>query len=80
MSDKETASRIGCYQHRSPEATDHREVTPVLRTENTAANRDEWLRTVLREATTRYNNELLDDEERMVLLDRIRRIRRRLGL
>jgi hypothetical protein len=52
----------------------------LIYTENTAANRDERLRTVLREATTRFNNELLPDEERLVLLDRIRRIRRGLGL
>ena len=52
----------------------------MIKTENTAAVLDERLRTVLREAVERYNNELLDDEERMVLLDRIKRIRRRLGL
>jgi hypothetical protein len=33
---------------------------------------------ILREAEERYRNELLDDEERMMLLDRIKRIRRRL--
>jgi hypothetical protein len=54
--------------------------TPVIKTENTADNRDERLRTTLREAVTRFNNELMDDEERMVLLDRVRRIRHRLGL
>ncbi len=41
---------------------------------------DEARRTVLREATDRYLNELLDDEERMLLLDRIRRLRRQLRL
>ena len=40
--------------------------------------RDERRRTILREAETRYQNELLDDEERQLLLDRIRRLRRRL--
>jgi hypothetical protein len=35
---------------------------------------------VLREAVVRYRNELLDDEERMLLLDRIRRLRRALGV
>ncbi len=30
----------------------------------------------LKEATERFNNELLPDEERMLLLDRIRRLRR----
>jgi hypothetical protein len=31
---------------------------------------------ILREAEQRYRNELLEDEERMLLLDRIRRIRK----
>ena len=42
--------------------------------------RDERRRTILREAETRYQNELLDDEERQLLLDRIKRLRRRLGI
>jgi len=33
---------------------------------------------ILREAEERYRNELLEDEERMLLLDRIKRLRRRL--
>jgi hypothetical protein len=33
---------------------------------------------ILREAEERYRNELLEDEERQLLLDRIRRIRRTL--
>ena len=37
-------------------------------------------RTVLREAVERYRNELLDDEERQLLQDRIRRLRRQLGV
>jgi len=37
-------------------------------------------RTILRESVARYRNELTDDEERMLLLDRIRRIRRQLRL
>jgi hypothetical protein len=37
--------------------------------------RDEVKRAVLREATQRFNNELLDDEERQLLLDRIKRLR-----
>jgi hypothetical protein len=41
---------------------------------------DEVLRTVLREAVERFNNELLDDEERQLLQDRIRRLRRHLGV
>jgi hypothetical protein len=41
---------------------------------------DRVLRQVLREAVYRFNHELLNDEERQLLLDRIRRLRRRLGL
>jgi hypothetical protein len=39
----------------------------------------ETKRTVLREATTRFNNEILDDEERQLLLERIRRLRQKLA-
>jgi len=41
--------------------------------------RDEVRRTVLREAEARYRNELMDDEERMLLLDRIKRLRKALA-
>jgi hypothetical protein len=41
---------------------------------------DEAKRTVLREAESRYRHELLDVEERMLLLDRVRKLRRGLGL
>jgi hypothetical protein len=41
--------------------------------------RDEVKRTVLREATQRFNNELMDDEERQLLLDRIKRLRKALA-
>ena len=41
--------------------------------------RDETRRTILREATQRFNNELLDDEERLLLLGRIKRLRRTLS-
>jgi len=44
------------------------------------ATRDEVRRTILRESLTRYRNELMDDEERMLLWDRILRLRRRLKL
>jgi hypothetical protein len=40
------------------------------------AVRDEVKRTVLREALSRYRHELMEDEERMLLLDRIKRLRR----
>jgi hypothetical protein len=39
------------------------------------ALRDEVKRTILREATQRFNHELLDEEERQLLLDRIKRLR-----
>ena len=41
---------------------------------------DEAKRTILRESLTRYRNELMDDEERQLLLDRIRRLRRTLSV
>jgi len=41
---------------------------------------DETRRTVLREAKERFRNELMGDEERQLLLDRIQRLRRQLGL
>ena len=42
--------------------------------------RQEVLRTVLHEALNRYRNELLDDGERQLLLDRIKRLRRQLEI
>ena len=41
---------------------------------------DEARRTVLREAEERYRRELMDDEERQLLLDRIKRLRRTLSV
>ena len=41
---------------------------------------NEVRRIVLREVEERYQNELMSDEERQLLLDRIRRIRKQLGL
>jgi hypothetical protein len=41
--------------------------------------RDEVKRTILREATQRFNHELMDDEERQLLLDRIKRLRKALA-
>ena len=42
--------------------------------------RDQRRRTILREAEDRYRNELMSDEERQLLLDRIKRLRRTLGV
>ena len=47
---------------------------------NTSVLEAERLRTILREATERFNRELMDDEERQLLQDRIKRIRRQLRL
>ena len=44
------------------------------------AVRDEVKRTVLHEALVRYQNELLPDEERQLLRDRVLRLKRELGL
>jgi hypothetical protein len=41
---------------------------------------NEVRRTFLREAEDRYRNKLMPDEERMLLLDRIKQLRRQLGL
>ena len=41
---------------------------------------DEAKRTILRESLDRYRNELLGDEERQLLQDRIGRLRRTLKL
>jgi len=41
---------------------------------------DEVKRTILRESLDRYRNEIMADEERMLLLDRIKRLRRQLRL
>jgi len=40
----------------------------------------EMWKNIHREAEDRYRNELMDDEERILLLDRIRRLRRTLGV
>jgi hypothetical protein len=42
--------------------------------------RDEMRRTILREAESRYRHELLDADERLVLRDRVLKLRRELGL
>ena len=41
---------------------------------------NEVRRIILRESLNRYRNELLDDEERQLLLDRTRQLRRTLGV
>jgi len=46
--------------------------------QNAASN--EVRRTILREAEDHYRNKLMPDEERMLLLDRIKQLRRQLRL
>ena len=46
--------------------------TRILR----GAVRDEVMRTILREAKARYRHELMDDQERLLLLDRFKQLRR----
>lgn len=53
--------------------------TPNVAQRLKKAERDEVKRTILREAVQRFNNELMDDEERMLLLDRIKRLRKSLA-
>lgn len=42
--------------------------------------KDELLRTILHEATHRFNHKLMHDEERQLLLDRIKCLRCQLGI
>lgn len=57
-----------------------KEIALDSRTIQRNALTDEARRTILREATTRYRNEMMDHDERMELLDRIKRLRRELAL
>jgi hypothetical protein len=59
----------------TPRSTDHREETAVDTT-TVADARTKRMCAVLREAEERYRNELLEDEERQLLLDRIKRLRK----
>ena len=68
---------LGAAEIRPSRRPGSQEASPVT---NTSVLKAERLRTILREATHRFNNELLDDEERQLLLDRIKRLRRQLGL
>jgi len=47
---------------------------------STSVSKAERLRLVLKEAVDRFNNELLPDEERELLRDRILRLKRQLRL
>ncbi len=42
--------------------------------------RDETLRTILREAKGRFDRQIMDDDERCLVIARIKRLNRRLGL
>jgi len=76
MLDKESPGGAG-----TPRGADH-EGMHFMAKDRIARNAlpDEAKRTILRESLARYRYELMDDEERILLLDRIRRIRRQLRL
>jgi predicted Fe-S protein YdhL (DUF1289 family) len=61
----------------TPRGANHRRPSPVIET-SVQDQRTARMCRVLREAEERYRNELMDDEERQLLLDRIKRLRRRL--
>jgi hypothetical protein len=69
--DKKLAPAV--QQH--PEARTQR--SEVSMSSTSVANTDR-MRRILEEAVQRFNNELLADEERQLLLDRIKRLRKRL--
>lgn len=46
---------------------------------STIITRTERVRKILKEAEDRYAHEMLNEEERLLLLDRIRRLRRKLA-
>jgi hypothetical protein len=54
----------------------HRVVLPVTSISVTNVER---LKRILKEAVSRFNNEMLDDEERQLLLARIKRLRKALN-
>jgi len=63
----------------APRGQDHREGAPMVTTSVPKRERLWTARTLdLKEAEDRYNHELLDDEEKLLLLARIKRLRRQL--
>ncbi len=42
----------------------------------TSVQKAEWLRIALKEAEERFRHELMDDEERLEVLDHVKRLRR----
>ena len=66
----------------APAVLEHPEARTTRRSlmAKTTLDRARILRKVLREAEDRYRNELMDDEERMLLQNRIGRLRHSLKL
>ena len=60
----------------SPRGTDHKE--HLMATLSVQEAKTQRMCRILRESEERFRNELLEDEERMLLLDRIKRLRRTL--
>jgi hypothetical protein len=73
---------MGVDKEMAPQVLEHPEARTtkgyfMATTESSASTAQERrIRRILEEATERFYNELLPDEERMVLLDRIKRLRR----
>lgn len=57
--------------------TDHKE-PHLMATLSVQEAKTQRMCRILREAEERYRSELMDDEERLMLLDRIKRLRRQL--
>ena len=49
---------------------------PMQQQSSAASAQERRLRRILEEAETRYRHELMDDQDRLEVLDRIRRLRR----
>jgi hypothetical protein len=66
----------------APRTTSHRKMRLSVTNQRIQQNAlgDEVKRTVLRESLTRFRNELMDEDERELLWDRILRLRRQLKL
>jgi hypothetical protein len=74
--DKETAPAAVTH----PEAPDQEELLLIKQSLQRNAVKDELKRTVLREAQDRYLRAVMNDDERLVVIERIKRLRLDLGL
>ena len=63
----------------TPRGPDHEEAPHGQDHTRPRVDRARIMRKVLKEAEDRYRNELLPDQERLLLCDRIKRLRRKLN-